>query len=105
MATTAQFMTIPMMLKAATAIATLPARFAHYCANAEALATGPLPFPSPTFGLNGVAQARCRLAVHRLAALPYPRRGRRGPESVSSRRNDSAPLTDSPGVAGEQHLP
>ena len=43
-ATTAQFMAIPMMLKEAPAIATLPARFAHFCANAAALATSPLPF-------------------------------------------------------------
>jgi DNA-binding transcriptional LysR family regulator len=57
-ATTAQFMAIPMILKAAPAIATLPARFAHFCANAAALATSPLPFPSPTFAVSMVWHRR-----------------------------------------------
>ena len=45
-ATTAQFMAIPM------------ARFAHYCANAAALATSPLPFLSPTFAASMVWHRR-----------------------------------------------
>jgi LysR family transcriptional activator of mexEF-oprN operon len=57
-ATTAQFMAIPMMLKQVPAIATLPARFAHFCANAAALATSPLPFPSPTFAVSMVWHRR-----------------------------------------------
>jgi DNA-binding transcriptional LysR family regulator len=57
-ATTAQFMAIPMMLKQAPAIATLPARFGHFCANAWALATSPLPFPSPTFAVSMVWHRR-----------------------------------------------
>lgn len=57
-ATTAQFMAIPMMLKLAPAIAALPARFAHYCANAAALATSPLPFPLPTFAVSMVWHRR-----------------------------------------------
>jgi DNA-binding transcriptional LysR family regulator len=57
-ATTAQFMAIPMMLKQVPAIATLPARFAHFCVNAAALATSPLPFPSPTFAVSMVWHRR-----------------------------------------------
>ena len=57
-ATTAQFMMIPMMLKQAPTIATLPTRFAHFCASAAALATNPLPFPSPTFAVSMVWHRR-----------------------------------------------
>ena len=53
-ASTAQFMAIPMILRAVPAIATLPARFAQFCANAAALATSPLPFPLPTFAVSMV---------------------------------------------------
>jgi len=72
-ATTAQFMAIPM------------ARFAHYCANAAALATSPLPFLSPTLRrLHGVAQALRRIAVHRLAARSRPCCGPPSPELLST---------------------
>ena len=57
-ATTTQFMAIPMMLKQAPVIATWPARIAHYCANAAALATSPLPFPSPTLAVSMVWHRR-----------------------------------------------
>lgn len=57
-ATTAQFMAIPMMLKQASVIATLPALIAHYCANAAALATSPLPLPSPSLTVSMVWHRR-----------------------------------------------
>jgi DNA-binding transcriptional LysR family regulator len=48
-ASTAEFITIPMMLKSAPLIATLPARVARFCSSAAALTASPLPFEGPGF--------------------------------------------------------
>ena len=72
-ATTTQFMAIPMMLKQAPVIATLQARIAHYCANAAAWRPAPALFVADLDRLHGLASARRRIAVDRLAARPHPR--------------------------------
>lgn len=46
---TPHFLTIPLLLKAVPAIATLPSRLSVACANAAALTASPLPFDSPRF--------------------------------------------------------
>jgi len=58
MAATTEFLAVPMMLKTAPLIATLPARLARFCANAASLATSPLPFPSPGFEVSMVWHKR-----------------------------------------------
>lgn len=58
-ATTSEFLAIPIMLHTAPVIATLPARLARQCANVGRLATSPLPFPSPPrFGVSMVWHRR-----------------------------------------------
>ena len=59
-ATTTQFMAIPMMLKQAPVIATLQARIAHYCANAAAWRPAPALFVADLDRLHGLASARRR---------------------------------------------
>lgn len=57
-ATTTEFLAIPMILHQAPLIATLPKRLAQYCANAASLATSPLPFASPKFQVSMVWHRR-----------------------------------------------
>lgn len=57
-ASTAQFLAIPMLLKVAPLIATLPAGLARYCAHAALLATGELPFDLPGYGVSMVWHRR-----------------------------------------------
>lgn len=57
-ASTAEFVTIPMMLKAAPLIATLPSRIARFCCNAAALAASPLPFEGPRYDVSMVWNQR-----------------------------------------------
>lgn len=49
---TAHFLSIPLMLKRAAAISTLPARLCAACANASALTVSPLPFPAKRFDIS-----------------------------------------------------
>jgi DNA-binding transcriptional LysR family regulator len=58
LASTAAFITIPMMLKSAPLIATLPARVAHFCSNAATLTVSPLPFDGPGFDVSMVWNRR-----------------------------------------------
>jgi LysR family transcriptional activator of mexEF-oprN operon len=53
-ASTAEFITIPMLLKSAPLIATLPARLARFCVSAARLATSPLPFETPRYDVSMV---------------------------------------------------
>lgn len=57
-ASTTQFLAIPMLLKTAPMIATLPGRLARYCAAAAALTHSPLPFPSPDYEVSMVWHKR-----------------------------------------------
>jgi LysR family transcriptional regulator, mexEF-oprN operon transcriptional activator len=57
-ASTAEFVAIPMMLKAAPLIATLPSRVARFCCNAAALAASPLPFEAPRCDVSMVWNRR-----------------------------------------------
>lgn len=49
---TAHFLSIPLMLKTVSAIATLPVRLSIACANAAALTVSPLPFAGPRFDVS-----------------------------------------------------
>ncbi|MBV8092964.1 MAG: LysR family transcriptional regulator [Acetobacteraceae bacterium] len=57
-ASTGAFTTIPMMLKSAPVIATLPARVARFCSNAATLTVSPLPFEGPGFDISMVWNRR-----------------------------------------------
>lgn len=57
-ASTGAFITIPMMLKTAPLIATLPARVARFCSNAATLTVSPLPFEGPGFDVSMVWNRR-----------------------------------------------
>jgi DNA-binding transcriptional LysR family regulator len=63
---TAHFLTIPLMLKTVSAIATLPIRLSIACANAAALTVSPLPFVSPRFDVSMLWHRRDSMsAAHR----------------------------------------
>lgn len=63
---TAHFLSIPLMLKTVSAIATLPVRLSIACANAAALTVSPLPFAGPRFDVSMLWHRRDSVsATHR----------------------------------------
>jgi hypothetical protein len=65
-----------------------------YCASAAALATSPLPFPSPILTVSMVWHRRDAgsPSIACLAARPHPRCGRPGPELINAGYGGNPPV-------------